>query len=90
MPTVRLLIKGKVQGVFYRKSAKKMADVHGIGGWVRNTEDGEVEITASGTEAALKTYIEWCHTGPKRAEVTAVIVTPVAAVVFEKFEVVRG
>lgn len=90
MPTVHLLIKGKVQGVFYRKSAKEMAEKMDVTGWVRNTENEDVEIVASGSADALKAYMEWCHTGPKRAEVTDVIITPVADESFEKFEVRRG
>ena len=65
MPTVHLLIKGKVQGVFYRNTAKETAEAKGIQGWVRNTPEGDVEITASGDELALKDYIEWCYKGPK-------------------------
>ena len=90
MPTVHLLIKGKVQGVFYRKTAKDVADSEGIKGWVRNTGDGDVEITASGSEVALQAFIDWCHVGPARAKVEKVNVTPVADQSFENFEVKRG
>lgn len=90
MPTVHLLIKGKVQGVFYRQTAKEVAIANGITGWVRNTEEGDVEITASGSENALKAYINWCHDGPARAKVTAVKITPVADQLFDVFEVRRG
>ena len=90
MPTVHLLIKGKVQGVFYRKTAKEIADNNGLTGWVRNTADGNVEITASGTEAALQAFINWCHIGPARAVVNAVEVTPVPSQYFVTFEVKRN
>lgn len=90
MPTVHLLIKGKVQGVFYRQTTKEVANKAGITGWVRNTEDGDVEITASGSEDALQPFIDWCHVGPSRAVVQAVQVTPVTDEVFEGFEVRRG
>ena len=50
MPTIHILVKGKVQGVFYRATAKEMADRYGITGWVRNTEEGNVELMASGKE----------------------------------------
>ena len=50
MKTIRLTIKGKVQGVFYRATAKDVADLLGIKGWVRNLPDNNVEITATATE----------------------------------------
>ena len=90
MPTVRLLIKGKVQGVFYRQTAKETADAKGITGWVRNTDDGNVEIAASGNKDALQAFIDWCHVGPARAKVEEVDVTPLSDQLFETFEVKRG
>jgi len=90
MPTVQLLIKGKVQGVFYRQTAKEKAETAGITGWVRNTDDGDVEITASGSEKALQAYIDWCHLGPSRAVVHEVKVSPMPDQLFERFEVRRG
>jgi len=87
MPTVHLLIKGKVQGVFYRQTAKEVADDEGIKGWVRNTDDGNVEIIASGTEEALQAFIDWCHIGPARARVEAVEVNSIADQQFDTFDV---
>jgi acylphosphatase len=69
MPTVHLVIKGKVQGVFYRATAKDVADELEIKGWVKNTNEGNVEITASGTEQQLEHFINWCKKGPARAVV---------------------
>ena len=76
METVNLLVKGKVQGVFYRASVRGKAEELGINGWVKNTPDGHVQILASGEEEALKEFIRWCHTGPSRAVVKSVSVTP--------------
>jgi len=90
MPTVHLLIKGKVQGVFYRQTAKETADAEGITGWVRNTNSGDVEVTASGNKEALQAFINWCHVGPARSKVEEVKVTPIPDQLFEKFEVKRG
>jgi len=90
MPTVHLLIKGKVQGVFYRQTAKEVADAEGIKGWVRNTENGDVEVIASGSKEALQAFIDWCNIGPTRAKVEDVQVTPVADQYFKAFEVKRG
>lgn len=90
MPTVHLIIKGRVQGVFYRATAKDMADAIGITGWVKNTEEGNVEAVASGTDEQMQNFISWCKQGPPKAIVTDVIVTSVDDEVFEKFRVIRG
>ena len=90
MPTVSLLIKGKVQGVFFRASAKEMADVFGITGWVKNTEEGDVEAMASGTDQQIRQFIDWCREGPSHAIVTGVTVNKVEEQLFEKFKIVRG
>lgn len=72
MPTIHLVIKGKVQGVFYRANAKKTADEKGVTGWVRNTPEGNVEILASASRKALEDFIEWCRKGPCIAKVTGI------------------
>ncbi len=87
--TVHLLIKGKVQGVFYRASAKDVAEQLCINGWIRNTKEGDVEAMASGDEDRVKEFIEWCKKGPKRAEVTIVTVTEKEKEVFESFKITR-
>lgn len=89
MPTVHLLIKGKVQGVFYRATAKEEADRLGITGWVKNTAEGHVEAIASGTQDALDQFITWCKKGPRRAEVIAVNITNLSEETFKQFSVVR-
>ena len=75
METVHLLIKGKVQGVYYRASAKDMATELGIKGWVKNMPDGNVEILACGNKEELEKFIEWCRQGPKRAVVKNLVIT---------------
>ena len=72
LKTVRISVTGKVQGVFYRKSAKDKAIELGIKGWVRNEDDGSVTIEATGEPAALAALAEWCHEGSPRAVVTNV------------------
>ena len=76
MPTNRLLIKGKVQGVFFRAGAKEMANKIGLTGWVKNTIDGNVEALVTGTALQIDEFIAWSRQGPKRAIVTNVIITP--------------
>jgi acylphosphatase len=87
--TVHLLIKGKVQGVFYRASAKDVAEQLYIKGWIRNTNEGDVESIASGDEDRIKEFIEWCKKGPRRAEVTNVIVTESKNESFAGFKIIR-
>ncbi len=89
MPTVHLVIKGKVQGVFYRANTKKIANEKGITGWVQNTKDGNVEITASGSQPALDSFIDWCYKGPARAKVTSVKITEKEAETFGEFTLKR-
>lgn len=89
MPTKHILVKGKVQGVFYRASAKEVADDLGLKGWVRNTEEGNVEIMATGSGEVLDQFIEWCRKGPRRAQVIDVLVSPKEEEAFEGFTVIR-
>lgn len=89
MQTINLLIKGKVQGVFYRAAAKEMADKIGIKGWVKNIEGGRVEAMATGTEDQIAQFIQWCKQGPARAQVTDVIVTTLSLQIFDDFFIIR-
>ncbi|CCW64337.1 unnamed protein product [Phytomonas sp. EM1] len=75
----RILVSGKVQGVFYRKHAQKAAAKLGITGWVRNLPDGRVEILAEGTRAQLDELERWCYEGSPRSRVSEVASLPVGA-----------
>jgi acylphosphatase len=87
--SVHLLIKGKVQGVFYRASAREEAERLGINGWVKNTRDGSVEAMAEGPEEAVSRFIAWCRQGPPRAVVSEVAVTESAPGAYPGFSVLR-
>ena len=89
MPTTHLLIKGKVQGVFYRASAKEKAEALRLTGWVKNTPDGNVEAVVTGSENSLHQFISWCQQGPPKAVVTEVTVTYKDETPFAAFVVVR-
>lgn len=89
MSTLHLLIKGKVQGVFYRATARDTAEKLGILGWIRNTADGNVEAVVCGPEDRLAEFIHWCKQGPPRARVTDVTITEQPAESFSAFEVRR-
>jgi acylphosphatase len=90
MPTVHLIIQGKVQGVFYRASARDKAEALGITGWVKNTEAGEVEIIATGSQDQLNEFISWCRKGPSKAVVTDVDVHDQEEQPFRRFTIERS
>ncbi|HWI92263.1 MAG TPA: acylphosphatase [Flavisolibacter sp.] len=89
MPTVHLVISGKVQGVFFRATAKDVADEIGVTGWVKNTEEGDVEIKATGDHDQLQKLVDWCKIGPQRAIVTNITITNVDEERFKNFHVIR-
>lgn len=68
----RLRIRGRVQGVFYRKSAEEAANKLGLAGWVRNMPDGSVEAYACGDRETIESFANWCHAGPPGARVESV------------------
>jgi len=70
MKRIKLIIKGRVQGIFYRKITQKTAISLGIIGYVRNLPDGSVEVVAEAPEQKLKELIGFCRKGPERAVVT--------------------
>ena len=65
----RVVVRGEVQGVFFRDSTRKEAESRGVAGWVRNRDDGSVEARFEGSPNAVEAMIEWCRSGPTRAEV---------------------
>ena len=69
---VRVLIRGRVQGIGFRAWAEVTALELGVQGWVRNRRDGSVEALFSGTEEVVLTMIELCREGPPGAKVEAI------------------
>lgn len=67
--SIHILVSGRVQGVYFRASAKQRALQLGLRGMVRNLRDGRVEIIAQGPNTALETFVEWCRLGPEHARV---------------------
>jgi len=65
-------ISGRVQGVGFRYSAIREAQRLRLGGWVRNTDDGDVEVWAEGPEDKLKVFLAWLHRGPEFSRVDTV------------------
>ncbi len=73
---VRILVSGKVQGVFFRKSTKNKAQELDITGWVRNLDDGRVEAVFEGEKEKVEKMVEWARKGPDYAEIKDIKITP--------------
>jgi acylphosphatase len=86
---LNIRISGKVQGVFYRASAKSKAEELHLKGFVRNERNGDVYIEAEGDETNLKEFVEWCRKGPAHANVANVEVNFSDLRNFKKFEISR-
>jgi acylphosphatase len=85
---VRLRVTGRVQGVYFRASTRDVAEGLGLSGWVRNADDGAVELEAEGAPTAVEELYRWCANGPPAARVEHVErteMTPTGAA--ERFQV---
>jgi acylphosphatase len=67
-----VIVHGRVQGVFFRDTARRMARSRGVSGWVRNTPDGTVEAAFEGDPEAVESMVRWSHEGPRGATVERV------------------
>lgn len=68
----RVVVHGRVQGVFFRDSCRRQAVQHRVSGWVRNRPDGTVEAVFEGDPDAVEALTRWCHQGPASARVERV------------------
>jgi acylphosphatase len=68
----RVIVRGRVQGVFFRDTVRRRADSEGVAGWVRNRSDGAVEAVFEGSAEAVERMVAVCRRGPARAEVTGI------------------
>ena len=64
-----VVVTGRVQGVFFRDSVRERAEAHGVAGWACNRGDGAVEAVLEGSADAVGGLVDFCRTGPSRAEV---------------------
>lgn len=73
-PTIRrrLVVHGKVQGVFFRDSVREAAENEGLAGWAANRDDGSVEVVLEGSQEAVEAVVGYCRRGPASADVTGV------------------
>jgi acylphosphatase len=71
----RLLVHGKVQGVFFRDFTRESAENEGVSGWAANRHDGSVEVVLEGPPDAVEAVIGFCRMGPMSADVSSIDVT---------------
>lgn len=86
---IDIIVKGKVQGVFYRASTKAVADQLGVKGYVKNETNGDVSIAAEGDKMSLEMFLDWCNEGPQNAGVTSVESHEGELKNYRNFEVVK-
>lgn len=68
----RVVVDGRVQGVFFRETCRRQAEAAGVAGEVRNLPDGRVEAVFEGPADVVERMVAWCRTGPRSAVVTSV------------------
>lgn len=71
----RVIVHGRVQGVYFRAECASVARAHGVSGWVSNQPDGTVYAEFEGTQEAVDAMVDWCHAGSARSTVNRVDVT---------------
>jgi acylphosphatase len=68
----RVVVHGRVQGVWFRDSCRRIAAKEGVGGWARNRRDGTVEVLIEGPAEAVARVVDWCRVGPSSAQVSGI------------------
>jgi acylphosphatase len=86
MSCLRLLISGRVQGVWFRESMRQEALKLGVTGWVRNLPDGRVEAVICGKADILESLLKWAEDGPPDARVTGIASEQIPEQAFTDFE----
>lgn len=87
--SVRVYIEGNVQGIFFRSFVKENAERHNVKGFVRNLEDGRVEVFLEGNNDDVDKMIELCKRGPKHSEIRSVDVKNEKFQDFKSFKVLH-
>jgi len=89
MKNYLITIKGKVQGVFFRKCTKEMAEKLGITGWVKNEENGDVTVSIEGEESVCFTMLDWLKSGSPRSEVKSLFIEKQQCKDHQQFKIIR-
>jgi len=89
LQTISITVTGKVQGVYFRQSAREKATQLGITGFVKNQPDKTVYIIATGVQEQLGAFVAWCRQGPPQGQVSDVLVQPEMLQAFDRFSIHR-
>lgn len=87
MKTLKITITGTVQGVFFRKFIRDKADELGVRGFVRNLDNGKVEIVAEGNDAKVNHLLNSCKQGPPHAEIKEIKTEEIKHQGFDRFKI---
>lgn len=85
--TLKVTVKGRVQGVFFRATTKRVADTLGVRGFVKNEPEGSVYLEVEGDDEMVNKVIDFCHHGPDGAMVENVSITLGVWVGYKSFEI---
>ncbi len=86
--SIRIVVSGRVQGVFFRVSTRDQAIAMGITGFVRNLPDGRVEIVGQGQPDQLDEFADWCRNGPPGADVSKSLIEDYKSIeIYREFEI---
>lgn len=89
MKTIKIFISGSVQGVYFRQFVKKKADELNLSGFVRNLENGRVEIVAEGRDENVNEMVEACKKGAPQASVKEIQTQELSHQGFDSFKILR-
>ena len=89
MKTVKIFISGRVQGVFFRGFIEKEAKERKLKGFVRNLDDGRIEIVVEGEDRKVNEMVEKCKEGPRHSEIRSVETEPLSNQGFDSFKVLN-
>ncbi|MBD3747988.1 MAG: acylphosphatase [Sphingobacteriales bacterium] len=89
MKTLRIIVSGRVQGVFFRASTKAVADQIGIKGIVKNLPDGTVFIEAEGEDFLMEDFLDWCKYGPDDARVDDISIEEIETKNYRNFNILK-
>jgi acylphosphatase len=75
MLALQLIVRGRVQGVFFRDGTRREAQRRGVAGWAANRPDGTVEVSLEGSAGDVRDVLAYCRRGPRGAHVTGIEVS---------------
>ena len=89
MKSLKIIVSGRVQRVFYRASTKAVADQMGIKGIIKNQKDGSVYIEAEGEDSIMADFIDWCKYGPDDARVDDIVIEEMELKNYRNFDILK-